>query len=585
MSVRRRRRWLARLIGALLLAATSAFGAPPAAQSESELSEAKFLFVEGNALRKNGDVRGALELYLRSRELVPSVSNTINAAYCLNQLERYDEALDLYEELPRRFPNELSDEERRSLAPVLSALRRRVGSLGVSANTVGLLLIDGRPRGRLPLLTPVRVMPGKRTVRVVSEGWESFERVVFVKANEMVEIDARLTPLLRSGRLRVEAPDPEIVVYVDGAPVGRAPWEGSLRPGVHLYAALGPERGSSPALVRVIEGQLVRVSPSLEPLGAEFDVLSEPRSAEISIDGVAVGKGSWRGRLPRGEHVFEAREVGYQLASLRLDPSTQKDVRLDLSADPAHPRWGRAKGTPIGVSTLIGPTFAPSLGSGAEQSCERYRCATNGVAYGVFVSARVAYELSQSASLEAGVGYARFEKSLERTIFDSFELDPNGPPLETEYSLKDEILLHGPILTLGARYRRLLAPKLELSAGGHVGLWLASASDQVSGSVSGAGQTQPVRVQGSATKLRFGDIFAMLEVRLTRHFGNFGLGGGLALLAFLLEGSRNQHGDTLVAGSCDDVLSCAPGERFVAQERTHAQFFSAMPYAVGSFAF
>ena len=133
-------------------------------------------------------------------------------------------------------------------------------------------------------------------------------------------------------------------------------------------------------------------------------------------------------------------------------------------------------------------------------------------------------------------------------------------------------MLHGPILTLGARYAHSLAPEFELSGGAHVGLWLAAASDEVSGSVSGGGQTAPVRVEGSAASIGFGDIFAMLEVRLTKHFGSFGLGAGVALLAFLLEGPKNEHGDVLPSVSCVDGVSCAGGAPFVEQERTPVSY-------------
>src|SRR5262249_5641425 len=55
-----------------------AFAADPepqpsaAAQAEERLRQAKALFQEGNLLRKAGDIEGALEFFLRSRNLVPS---------------------------------------------------------------------------------------------------------------------------------------------------------------------------------------------------------------------------------------------------------------------------------------------------------------------------------------------------------------------------------------------------------------------------------------------------------------------------------------------------------------------------------
>jgi hypothetical protein len=125
-------------LGALLLIASRgiADGAPRASGSRAaptpaQLEEAKRLFREGNELRRTGDCERALELYLRSRAIVASVPNTINTAFCLNELKRYDEALELYEELMVRFSAELSEEDRLSLSPVMNTLRQQTASLDI----------------------------------------------------------------------------------------------------------------------------------------------------------------------------------------------------------------------------------------------------------------------------------------------------------------------------------------------------------------------------------------------------------------------------------------------------------------------
>ncbi|MBI4700565.1 MAG: hypothetical protein HY744_05280, partial [Deltaproteobacteria bacterium] len=133
---RRRARALALAAGAALwlLAATApaqptppAGGPPgptaaePAGQPEPppdpKLAEAKRLFFSGNELRLAGDYQRALDYYLESRALMPSVANTKNAAICLDELGRYDEALELYEDLITRFREEISEEDRAAVAP------------------------------------------------------------------------------------------------------------------------------------------------------------------------------------------------------------------------------------------------------------------------------------------------------------------------------------------------------------------------------------------------------------------------------------------------------------------------------------
>ncbi|MBI4702217.1 MAG: hypothetical protein HY744_13900 [Deltaproteobacteria bacterium] len=114
-------------------------GAEPAGKREPppdpQLAEAKRLFFSGNELRLAGDYQRALEYYLESRALMPSVANTKNAAICLDELGRYDEALELYEELITRFREEISDEDRAAVAPDVQRLRGQVGSIDAHAVT------------------------------------------------------------------------------------------------------------------------------------------------------------------------------------------------------------------------------------------------------------------------------------------------------------------------------------------------------------------------------------------------------------------------------------------------------------------
>src|SRR5262249_49987297 len=153
--------------------------------------------------------------------------NTKNAAYCLYRLDRFDEALDLYEDLLTRFGAQLDESTKASLGPRMQELRRKLGSLDVAANVDGAIVIDGRLRGRLPLLAPLRLLPGRRVVRVLKDGYEPFERSVVAKVGETIPLDAKLKPLARSGRLAVEAQGATGAdVFIDGAPVGKIPWEG-----------------------------------------------------------------------------------------------------------------------------------------------------------------------------------------------------------------------------------------------------------------------------------------------------------------------------------------------------------------------
>jgi hypothetical protein len=195
-----RRRGRAAALSALLLGATlaprpavAADPAPPSGAAE-RLARARDLFDKGYALLRAGDCEGALRLFQLSLAEAPSSSSTMNAAYCLNELKRPGEALELYEDLLITAA-ELSEGDKAVIAAAVAKLRKKVGSIELSANVDGQVTVDGRERGKLPRDAPIRVAEGEHVVRIRKEGHEIFERKVDVSAGATVAVDATLKPL------------------------------------------------------------------------------------------------------------------------------------------------------------------------------------------------------------------------------------------------------------------------------------------------------------------------------------------------------------------------------------------------------
>jgi tetratricopeptide (TPR) repeat protein len=184
---------------------------PPGAASDE--AEAQRLFHEGNALRNAGDLEQALARYLASRRLVGALPNTWNAAICLAELGRHDEALELYEELLVRFAHDLGEPDRTEVRRQIARLLPLLGRLDVHANVDAALAIDGRARGSLPSAAPIRVLPGRHHVVVRRAGYQPFEVIVGVRAGERLSVQAVLRPS--------SAPPPPATAAValeDGAP-------------------------------------------------------------------------------------------------------------------------------------------------------------------------------------------------------------------------------------------------------------------------------------------------------------------------------------------------------------------------------
>lgn len=182
------------LLCAFSLLASTALAAPEPDNGASGLEQAKAVYDQANARLEADDVPTALDLFRRSRTILPSVYNVQGEAYCLYRLGRYDEALEQYEELERMYRAELSPDAAHALDQRLQELRQRIGSIAVVGPKGGVVFIDGRKRGMLPDDAPLRVVPGDHTVRVTVPGRAAFEKNVNVKAGATLVVQVEIEP-------------------------------------------------------------------------------------------------------------------------------------------------------------------------------------------------------------------------------------------------------------------------------------------------------------------------------------------------------------------------------------------------------
>jgi len=553
--------------------------AAPSESADSRLAEAKELFRQGNELRKSGDFAGALQRYLRSRELVPSVPNTLNAAICLDKLGRLDEALELYDELISVFRDQVGAEDRQSIAAAATRLRRQVGNVDVASNVDGIVVIDGRMRGRLPLQAPIRVLPGEHVVRVVKDGWESFELQVVVSQGETRQVDARLAPLASSGRLRVDQADMAgAELYVDGAMVGTLPWEGTLAPGQHVVWLSKDEMGSQPTVAQVLQARTTTVTLPVGRLGARLGVVAEPAEARIFVDGVPVGAHRWAGRLPEGRHVFEARSEGYRtaVATVVVGQRPLDDLRLVLTVDDHHPRWRKASAGQLWVEGAGGGVGSPSMHGSAEQWCDRQGCVSRSRPSGWTAELRGGFEFSGGFGVEVGASWWQMQATVER------QAPADAQPSPAYYVFHDQVRLAGPLGLLGLSWRVRVAERLDVLARVAGGVGSLASQDRVGGEIEAAGQSLPLDIEGAGASERTSVVVATPSAGAGIWFDRVRLGVDLAALWVLSEGARLGTGSAFVAsGACDparpQAIGCAKGTDAIVGERAHGRFFAIAP--------
>src|SRR6478672_7565342 len=124
---------------------------PPSTDpSQAKKEEAKQRFDRAMALFDKKAWDAALAEFLESRAAYPTRSNTQNAGICLRNLNRFDEALDMFEALLHDFPN-LSNSDRAAVEKEIAELQQLVGTIDIRTSETGAqIAIDGRDRGQTP---------------------------------------------------------------------------------------------------------------------------------------------------------------------------------------------------------------------------------------------------------------------------------------------------------------------------------------------------------------------------------------------------------------------------------------------------
>jgi len=559
--------------------------------SDLRLEEAKAEFRNGVALLDAGDVERALEAFLRSRERVPSAKNTVNAAICLERLHRYDEALELYETVLVRFASQLDADDRASLGPVLTSLRKKIGYLELSSNVTGLVVVDGRARGRLPLATALRLLPGTRRVRVVQDGYVTFERTVAVFAGQTLALDAELEPLAGSGALRIESTnETALEVTIDGKDVGATPFEGTLPAGAHVLATHAGEIGTAPVMVDVLSGrtELVRVEP--KPLGGPITLVSAPRTAELFLARVPLGRGVWHGRLPLGSYAVSVHEAGYFDREYRFaapPPAVPLSVAVALRKNPNDPRWPRAAALAFELGALVGPWFAPTLAAGSEASCPS-ACAESRAVWGVSAAATAGLRHQSGWGGELVVGYTGFEQSFWRVKRQSFQ-DQGTPALAT-FLLHQRETAAGMNAALRGTLRKATPWNFDWFGALGAGLYVAHYRTTVTGSVFSDDGAVPAVSSGPAgvwgvspyVSTAFG-----VEKRVT----HWVLRGALAAMFFPTRGPAFGGPTIGVTPNCDPqsaglgAVGCTPQSSALARERAHGDFWALAPELGATYSF
>lgn len=415
--------------------------APPA-QSENPASrpepagdkkdEAIARFKKGLELQDKGAWAAALAEFLVARRMYPLRNAAFQAGICLEKLDRYDEALEVFEGTLRDFSESMPPAAREIVQRKVLDVRGLVGTLEVEGAEPGsAIAIDGRERGEFPLLTPLRVNAGSHVVRAFKEGFLPFETRVEVAGGQSARVSARMRALTSSGRLHVtEQSGKALTVFIDGSAVGKTPWEGRLAVGNHVVTLRGEgQLGTQPASVSVELNKNTALALAAEELTAELHIEPVPMNASVAIDAIGVGSGLWQGRLRAGEHRIEAAAAGFvpEARQVTLRPGEREVVRIALRRDEASPFWRKPPRPPrfiaeLSAAAALVPTFGGDIAGACIKDCKRSAGA------GGMSVLYAGYELGSGLSFGAAIGYFAATQSTEERFTSIKPVDLGSPP-------------------------------------------------------------------------------------------------------------------------------------------------------------
>jgi hypothetical protein len=447
--------------------------APSSDPTQAKKEEAKQRFDRAMTLFDRKAWDAALAEFLESRAAYPTRSNTQNAGICLRNLNRFDEALDMFDALLKEFPN-LTPTDRAAVEKEIAELQQLVGTIEIRGSENGAqIAIDGRDRGQTPAPGPVRVSAGSHTVRVFKEGLQPFEKRVEVAGRQNVFVDAKLEALGQSGRLSVtEDGNKAAEVLVDNVVVGKTPWQGLVGIGDHVVFLRGEGNlGTQPAAATVRTNQVTPIVLALEALECPLKVEPTPNGASVAIDGVVVGSGLWDGRLRKGRHKVEVAQNGFipQERSLELAPSKPEKVAIGLERDPNSPLWRVEK--PPRIFAELAPSFPLALVLGGDVSGG----GSGSFPIGATGRAHVGYELRSGFGFGLDAGYMYLARNVDGR---DTVLHPVGKP-DAPGTTSDKLSLKGLIIGASAQLHRGEKITLLLRLG--VGGLLGSVNDRRSG--------------------------------------------------------------------------------------------------------
>ncbi len=506
--------------------APSSAPAKPKTLAERLPPDARTHFDAAVLLFEDKKFDGALVEFQAAYELSKEPRVLRNVAVCNKFLGRYTVAIALLQQ-ELAEAKDLEPEVRTKIEDEIATLTPLTVVVSVTVNEADAeVFVDDRLLGK-GSLAEARVDVGERLFRASKPGFpDATQKLSIVSGNKpKVTLELKKAPVaVGPAMLRVvEKTGKTVEVILDGAVVGKTPWQGAVVPGTHTLGLRGPDdTGAEKRAVTAEGGKTVEVTLESVPLPVFLIISATPSGASITIDGKPAGTAPYRAGLAKGNHTVVVSADGFREASREVSlasPDQPQSLQIDLE------RWRRWNLDFVNA-------FWPG-GLNLQKYANEKETASS-FAFSGLLGLRVGYLLTSNFGVEVLGGGFLSREAVRRDL----RLAPVGKPSEIyDNPVHGERLVNAALLVgLGASVHFGESTPLTLRLSGGVAVGNTNVSDD------SPGQTFTAAAGASEQKFRMDDSsrswtapFLAPEIRVGLRFGRaFTLDLGVLAMVLVL---------------------------------------------------